>query len=214
MRGIRRLLLTAMVGTSMLVAPTDAFANGGASLAFDQTHYVPGDDGVATGYVSVPNTQRHLLDRGPFYLFAVPIDMTLREGRPIPAGAIQLGTFTIEAEGTGTYELRAVFTAPGSRSPAPSRSSRRGARLSCSRRTIDSGAGCSAPSARLVGPNAGSRRPRGSWTRSSRSGARSAPSCPPRSSGSRRGSRPHAPTRRPLARDHHSTPRSWAESCS
>ena len=112
MRGVRGLLLTAMVGASMLAAPADAFANGGAYLEFDQTHYLPGDPGIAVGYARVPEKKEHLLDRGPFYLFALPMNVPLREGHPIPAGAIRLGTFAIEEEENAYYELRAQFIAP------------------------------------------------------------------------------------------------------
>lgn len=38
--------------------------------------------------------------------------MTIRESRPIPSGAVRLGTFAIEEEEDGYYELRAAFTAP------------------------------------------------------------------------------------------------------
>ena len=89
MRGKRRFLGAALVVSLLLVTPTGANANGGAYLEFDKTHYLPGDMGVAVGYVTVPKTKRDLLDRGPFYLFAVPEGM-LREGRSIPAGAIRL----------------------------------------------------------------------------------------------------------------------------
>jgi hypothetical protein len=106
----RRFLVTALAVSLLLVTPTSARANGGSYLEFDQTHYVPGDAGVATTYVSVPRRKVSLLDRGPFYLFAVPEGM-LREGRPIPAGAIRLGTFTVQKE-KDSYELRAEFTAP------------------------------------------------------------------------------------------------------
>jgi hypothetical protein len=112
MRGIRRLLLFAIVGVSMLLAPADATANGGSYLEFDRTHYLPGDQGVALAYASVPKKNEGLLERGPFYLFAVPKGMVLREGRSIPSGTIRLGTFTIEEEEDGYYELRASFTAP------------------------------------------------------------------------------------------------------
>ena len=111
MHGKRRLLATALAVSLLLVTPTGARANGGSYLEFDQTHYVPGDAGVATTYVSVPRRKASLLDRGPFYLFAVPNGM-LREGRPIPADAIRLGTFTIREEKHASYELRAEFTAP------------------------------------------------------------------------------------------------------
>ena len=111
MRGKRRFLGAALAVSLILVTPTNATANGGSYLEFDQTHYLPGDPGVATSYVSVPRSKANLLDRGPFYLFAVP-DGMLREGRPIPFGAIRLGTFTIHDEKDDSYELRAEFTAP------------------------------------------------------------------------------------------------------
>ena len=111
MRGRRKFLVTAIAGALLLVAPTAAIANGGSYLEFDQTHYLPGDAGVATTYVSVPRGKVGLFDRGPFYLFAVPEGM-LREGRPIPASAIRVGTFTVEKEKGSSYELRAEFTAP------------------------------------------------------------------------------------------------------
>ena len=110
MRGRRRFLAAAMAGALLLVTPTDATANGGSYLEFDQTHYLPGDAGTAIAYVSVPRKKAALFDRGPFYLFAVPEGM-LREGRPIPMSAIRLGTFTVEKKGP-SYELRAEFTAP------------------------------------------------------------------------------------------------------
>jgi hypothetical protein len=111
MRGRRRLFATVLTGALLLVTPTDAAANGGSYIEFDQTHYLPGDAGVAATYVSVPRRKTSLFDRGPFYLFAVPQGM-LREGRPIPVGAIRLGTFTIKEEKHASYELRAEFTAP------------------------------------------------------------------------------------------------------
>jgi hypothetical protein len=112
MRGIRGLLLTAMVGTSMLVAPTEAFANGGSYLEFDRTHYLPGDQGTALAYVSVPKKHEDLLEQGPFHLFAITEGPLVREGRPIPPGATRIATFTIEEERNRWYELRATFTTP------------------------------------------------------------------------------------------------------
>lgn len=111
MRGMRKFLVSAIAGASLLATPTGAAANGGSYIEFDQTHYVPGDAGVASTYVSVPRRKAGLFDRGPFYLFAVP-EGRLREGRRIPDSAIRLATFTIERERGRTYELRAEFTAP------------------------------------------------------------------------------------------------------
>lgn len=111
MRGRRTFLAAALAGGLLLATPTGVAANGGSYIEFDQTHYVPGDAGVASTYVSVPRKKAGLFDRGPFYLFAVP-EGRLRERRPIPASAIRLATFTIERDRGRTYELRAEFTAP------------------------------------------------------------------------------------------------------
>lgn len=111
MHAKRRFLRAALAVSLMVVMPTNASANGGAYLEFDLTHYVPGDTGVAIAYVSVPRKMESLFDRGPFYLFAVP-DGMLREGMPIPAAAIRLGTFSIRKEEHHSFELRAAFTAP------------------------------------------------------------------------------------------------------
>jgi hypothetical protein len=110
MRGRRR-FLGVMLACVLLGTAADATANGGAYLEFDRTHYLPGDAGVATTYVSVPRRKVHLFDRGPFYLFAVPNGMSLLEGQPVPSGAIRLGTVTIEEE-KDAYELVAEFTVP------------------------------------------------------------------------------------------------------
>src|ERR1700752_1314642 len=50
-RGKRRFLGAALAASLLLVTPTSANANGGSYLEFDQTHYLPGDMGVAIGYV-------------------------------------------------------------------------------------------------------------------------------------------------------------------
>ena len=111
MRAKRSLLVVVMLVSTVLAVPTEAAANGGASLVLDRTHYLVGDEGVATGAVYLPIARRGILERGPFYLFVVPRG-TLREGRPIPDGAIRLGTFTIEPAEDGYVELRAPFVAP------------------------------------------------------------------------------------------------------
>jgi hypothetical protein len=111
MRETRRLLGAALAVSLLLLTPTDAAANGGSYIEFDQTHYLPGDAGVAIAYVSVPRKKASLFDRGPFYLFAVPEGM-LREHRPIPSSAIRLGTFTIGKQEGTSYKLLAEFAAP------------------------------------------------------------------------------------------------------
>lgn len=111
MRGMRRFLAATLAGALLLVTPVSASANGGAYLEFDQTHYVAGDAGRAVTYVSIPARKQHLLGKGPFYAFALPMGRSLREGSPIPTGAIRLGTVTIEEE-KDPYELVTEFTVP------------------------------------------------------------------------------------------------------
>ncbi len=111
MRGIRRLLLMVMIGVSVLVTPIDAEANGGAYLEFDRTYYLAGDAGHAVTYVSLPASKEHLLEEGPFYVFALPTGASLREGRPIPSSAVRLGTVTVTEE-DDVYEFTTEFTVP------------------------------------------------------------------------------------------------------
>ena len=175
---------TAMAGVLLLVAPTGAAANGGVVHRVRSDALPAGDAGVATTYVSVPQKKTRLFDRGPFYLFAVPEGM-LREGRPIPAGAIRLGTFTIEEEKGDSYELRAEFTAPelgsgsyfmglcndpctiagfGEPLYGRSRSSRRGSRATLLTKNERSEASCSGNGAKPVEPSAASSGCRASST--------------------------------------------------
>ncbi|MGH2680718.1 MAG: hypothetical protein ACRDG8_09615 [Actinomycetota bacterium] len=111
MRGRRSLVLIATIGT-LGGLPVDAAANGGAYLDLDRTHYLPGDTGIASTYVRIPEKRRSLLDAGPFYLFLLPRGAVLDEGEAIPTGAMRLGTFEFEQEKGASFELRAPFTMP------------------------------------------------------------------------------------------------------
>ncbi len=111
MGGIRTLLLTTMIGATVLVSPPGAAANGGAYLEFDHTYYLAGDEGHAVTYVSIPPAKEHLLDAGPFYVFALPRGARLEEGSPIPAGAVPLGAVSVIEEHEA-YELETAFTVP------------------------------------------------------------------------------------------------------
>lgn len=111
MRAKRSLLVVVMLCSTVLAFPTEAAANGGASLVLDRTHYLVGDEGVATAAVYVPVARRGIFERGPFHLF-VTAGAPLREGRPIPAAAIRIGTFTVEPAENGYVEFRAPFTVP------------------------------------------------------------------------------------------------------
>ena len=111
MRGIRTLFLTTMICTMVLVSPSGAAANGGAYLEFDRTYYVAGDEGHAATYVSLPARKEHLLDEGPFHVFALPRGASLREGHPISPTAIRLGTLAVIEEDE-SYELETDFIVP------------------------------------------------------------------------------------------------------
>ena len=111
MRRIRTLLLTTMIGATVLVSPSGAAANGGAYLEFDRTYYVAGDEGHAVTYVSIPPGKEHILDEGPFYVFALPRGTALKEGSPIPPGAFRLATVSVIEEDEA-YELESAFTVP------------------------------------------------------------------------------------------------------
>jgi hypothetical protein len=52
------------------------------------------------------------LERGPFYLFAVPEGVTVVEGRPIPSEAVRVATISIERERRTSVELQATFVVP------------------------------------------------------------------------------------------------------
>jgi len=101
----------AMIGVSVLVAPIGAEANGGAYLEFDRTYYLAGDAGHAVTYVSLPASKEHLLEEGPFYVFALPPGASLREGRPIPSSAVRLGIVSVTEEDEA-YEFTTEFTVP------------------------------------------------------------------------------------------------------
>jgi predicted aminopeptidase len=111
MRGIRMLFLTTTIGAMVLLSPSGAAANGGAYVEFDRTFYVAGDEGHGVTYVSLPAGKEHLLDEGPFHLFALPRGASLREGHPIPSSAIRLGTVTVTEE-DGSYEFETDFIVP------------------------------------------------------------------------------------------------------
>jgi hypothetical protein len=111
MRGIRLFFLTTTIGAMVLVSPSGAAANGGAYLEFDRTYYLAGDEGHGVTYVSLPPRKEHLLDEGPFHVFALPRGVSLREGHPIPPTAIRLGTVAAIEE-DGSYELETDFIVP------------------------------------------------------------------------------------------------------
>jgi hypothetical protein len=93
------------------LTPSVASANGGAYIEFKGTHHLPGE--VVTGelYVTIPAKRLDLLDRGPFYAYLLPGNDFIEAGRPLPAGAIRVGTFAVERAATDA-ELTVSFTVP------------------------------------------------------------------------------------------------------
>lgn len=105
------------IGAGVLVGatlggPSVAWADGGAYLDLDRTHYLPGQTARAEGYVSIPRAKQGLVERGPFYVFVVPERTAVTEGRPIPADAVRVGSVSIERERGTTFELRSSFVVP------------------------------------------------------------------------------------------------------
>ncbi|HEU5226149.1 MAG TPA: hypothetical protein VFV29_10165 [Actinomycetota bacterium] len=105
------------IGAAMLVwatlgGPSVAWADGGAYLDLDRTHYLPGQTAHAEGYVYVPRAKQHLFERGPFYLYVAPERTPFIEGRPIPERAVRVGTVSIDRERGSTFELSASFVVP------------------------------------------------------------------------------------------------------
>jgi hypothetical protein len=107
-----RTVILAAVATTMGLAPGVASANGGAYIEFEGTHHLPGEQVTGEVYVSVPRSERHLLDRGPFYAYLLPGNAFIEAGHPIPPGAIRVGTFMVEPGGGKPTELRVSFTVP------------------------------------------------------------------------------------------------------
>lgn len=94
-----------------LLTSTPARADGGAYLWFERTYNYPGTTAEAYASVYVPQAKRAILDRGPFYLYVLTGGSSIREGRPMPDGAIRLGTFSIERD-RKWFEFEVGFTVP------------------------------------------------------------------------------------------------------
>lgn len=108
----RRWIGAAMLVGATLGAPSVAWADGGAYLDLDRTHYLPGQTARAETYVSIPQAKQGLVERGPFFVFIVPQRAAVTEGRPISANAVRVGTVSIEPEDGRTFRLRASFVVP------------------------------------------------------------------------------------------------------
>jgi hypothetical protein len=117
MRALRWMLIGSVVG-AVLAIPAAAGGNGGAYIEFRRvpggggTHFLPASLVMGKADVYVPEKKQALLERGPFYAYLLPGGASIREGRPIPDGAIKLGAFTIERTKKEWFELETSFTVP------------------------------------------------------------------------------------------------------
>ena len=107
-----RTVIVAATMATMALAPGVASANGGAYIEFEGTHHLPGEQVTGEVSVSIPQGERDLLGRGPFYAYLLPGNAFIEAGRPIPPGAIRVGTFTVEPGGGMQTRLRVSFTVP------------------------------------------------------------------------------------------------------
>jgi hypothetical protein len=111
MRARRGLVIAATVG-AVLWSPFAARADGGAYIAFDRTHYLPGETANGEAYVYLEKQHQGLLDRGPFYAYLLTDGAVVRRGHPVPAGAIRVGTFSVDRSRPEWFEMKVSFTVP------------------------------------------------------------------------------------------------------
>jgi hypothetical protein len=110
--GLRRWIIVGCTIGATLALPLDAAADGGAYIEFRRTHYLPGETAVGVAYVSIPEPQQALLERGPFYVYVVPSRGWIREGRPLPEGVIRVGTAVVQQDSGTTFEVQTSFAVP------------------------------------------------------------------------------------------------------
>ena len=111
MRARRGLVIAATVG-AVLWSPFAARADGGAYIAFDRTHYLPGETATGEAYVYLEEQHQGLLDRGPFYAYLLTEGAVVRPGHAVPAGAIRVGTFSVERSRPEWFEMKVSFAVP------------------------------------------------------------------------------------------------------
>jgi hypothetical protein len=111
MRTLRWIGVGLVIGAT-LALPVDAAADGGAYIEFTRTYSVQGGQSAGQAFVYVPENQRDIFERGPFFAYLLPGETSLQEGRPLPEGTIRLGTFTIEDLRHDGFVLRVAFVVP------------------------------------------------------------------------------------------------------
>jgi len=108
----RRSIVVGFVAGVLLALPNGAAADGGAYIDFGETHHLVGETAEGLGYVSIPEKHQDLLERGPFTVYVLPPGAWIEAGKPIPHGAIPVGTATIHQEDGTVFEVETTFTVP------------------------------------------------------------------------------------------------------
>ena len=115
MRTIRRkrfqVFLATTIGAAVLLLPSVAGANGGAYLEFDRTYYLSGDAGTRSRTSRSRRARNTSSTKGPSTCSRSTRGTSLKEGHPIPPGAVRLGTVSVTEEDE-TYEFTTEFTVP------------------------------------------------------------------------------------------------------
>ncbi|HYZ12294.1 MAG TPA: hypothetical protein VFA08_01635 [Actinomycetota bacterium] len=108
--------LVALVAIVLILSAQTAMADGGAYIEFrgprPGSHFLPGDDASGTAFVAIPKRHEELLNRGPFYVYLVPGNKWIQEGKALPEGVIRLAAATIERDSGTTFEITTSFTVP------------------------------------------------------------------------------------------------------
>jgi hypothetical protein len=112
-----RLIVVAAVALGVAGSPGLAGANGGAyfDLGGPDSYYVGGDPDdplIGTYFARIPEENRGILDKGPFYVYVMPTRVGIEEGEPIPAQAILVDTIEISHRAGSTYRFSTSFTMP------------------------------------------------------------------------------------------------------
>ena len=111
-----RLGLVALTATALVLSAQTAMADGGAYIEFrgprPGSHFLPGDDASGTAFVAIPERHEELLDRGPFYIYLVPGNKWIQEGKALPEGVIRLAAATIERDSGTIFEISTSFAVP------------------------------------------------------------------------------------------------------
>lgn len=108
--------LVALTAIVLVLPAQTAAADGGAFIDFGGTFYTPGGgpSGTASGkaFVSVPQSEQDILDRGPFYAYLLPYGRSIREGESLPDSAIRVGTYAVDHLQGKVFVLRVSFAVP------------------------------------------------------------------------------------------------------